>query len=243
MIDRFEAPHGTGRAEPTWSTRLWNRFLIPATVAGTGNPTPSLREVRLTGPAVAKLPWTPGQHVKVFFGPGLTNRDYSIWDRDEDGGIALRIFLHGDQGAGAHWAGSVRVGDRVSIGKPEGHLVARAGAAYHLFVGDDTAAVAFGAIARALPAASAVHGVIEVDAPAQRPELPRGDRLRWIYRRGQSAVASRRLLDAVRDLPLPAEPGVAYVAGEARTCQLIRRHLVQDRGWSRRDVVMTAFWH
>jgi NADPH-dependent ferric siderophore reductase len=47
---------------------------------------------------------------------------------------------------------------------------------------------------------------------------------------------------AVRALDLPAEPGVAYVAGEARTIQAVRAHLVRDRGWSRRDVVTKPFW-
>jgi NADPH-dependent ferric siderophore reductase len=89
---------------------------------------------------------------------------------------------------------------------------------------------------RALPAGADVRGVLEVD---DRSDFPRGDDFRWLSR----AVTSRRLLDGVRDLPLPPAPGVAYVAGEARTCQAIRRHLLNDRGWSRRDVVMTAFWH
>ena len=35
---------------------------------------------------------------------------------------------------------------------------------------------------------------------------------------------------ALRALHLPAEPGVAYVAGEARDCQSARRHLIAERG-------------
>jgi NADPH-dependent ferric siderophore reductase len=35
---------------------------------------------------------------------------------------------------------------------------------------------------------------------------------------------------------------VAYLAGEARTIQAVRRHLVEDRGWDRRAVVTHPFW-
>ncbi|WP_433221091.1 SIP domain-containing protein [Microtetraspora malaysiensis] len=46
----------------------------------------------------------------------------------------------------------------------------------------------------------------------------------------------------VRSLDLPGEPGVAYLAGEVRACQAVRGHLVGERGWSRRDVVVKPFW-
>ena len=36
-------------------------------------------------------------------------------------------------------------------------------------------------------------------------------------RAGASAASSETLLDAVRALKLPDEPGIAYLAGEART--------------------------
>jgi NADPH-dependent ferric siderophore reductase len=37
-------------------------------------------------------------------------------------------------------------------------------------------------------------------------------------------------------------PGIAYLAGEARTIQLLRRHLVSDRGWPRQAIRMKPFW-
>jgi NADPH-dependent ferric siderophore reductase len=35
---------------------------------------------------------------------------------------------------------------------------------------------------------------------------------------------------------------VAYVAGEARTCQAVRNRLVTELGWSRRQIVLKPFW-
>ncbi|WP_281259398.1 SIP domain-containing protein [Actinomadura meyerae] len=40
----------------------------------------------------------------------------------------------------------------------------------------------------------------------------------------------------------PAEPGIAYVAGEARTVQAVRAHLVRNRGRPRRSVLVKPFW-
>ena len=36
--------------------------------------------------------------------------------------------------------------------------------------------------------------------------------------------------------------GAAYLAGEARTIQLLRRQLVEERGWPRQAIVTKPFW-
>ncbi|WP_275423643.1 siderophore-interacting protein [Planobispora takensis] len=101
--------------------------------------------------------------------------------------------------------------------------------------GDETAAVAFGAMMRALPSPALAFGAISVGGPGDRLPVTRGDRLAWVNR-------PDGLLEAVRSMDLPDAPGVAYLAGEARTCQAVRGHLVSERGWSRRDVVVKPFW-
>ncbi|TDC16841.1 SIP domain-containing protein [Actinomadura bangladeshensis] len=57
-----------------------------------------------------------------------------------------------------------------------------------------------------------------------------------------SAADSAALVEAVRGLDLPAEPGIAYVAGEARTVQAVRARLVRERGRPRRSVLVKPFW-
>ncbi|WP_216899809.1 SIP domain-containing protein, partial [Nocardia alni] len=61
-------------------------------------------------------------------------------------------------------------------------------------------------------------------------------------RGADTAAASQTLLSAVRDLDLPPTPGRAYLAGEARTIQLITKHLVQERDWPRRAIRTKPFW-
>jgi NADPH-dependent ferric siderophore reductase len=211
--------------------------------------------VRIEGGDVDRLAWTPGQHVRVhvndmsnprnWLRPRDMLRTYSVWQWDcgDEGGegvIELCVLDHdASAGPGARWARQLRVGDPVTFGGPEGHFVLGDGP-YHVFAGEETAAVAFGAMLGALPAETPAYGVIEVDEPGDRLPLPR--ELDWRYRHGRPAAASPTLLEAFTRLELPAEPGIAYLAGEARTIQLLRRHLVSDRGWPRQAIRMKPFW-
>jgi NADPH-dependent ferric siderophore reductase len=204
-----------------------------------------IRRITITGDALRGLDWTPGQHVRVYVGdspPGLLPpgplRTYSIWDYRTDT-IDLAVLDHGD-GPGTRWARAARPGQDVLFMRPQGKLVAHQPASCHVFVGEETASVAFGAIARALAKDAVVHGVIEVDSPDER--LPMPDSVSWLYRDGGSAANSAAVVAEVTKLELPAEPGIAYVAGELRTLQEVRKHFVRDRGWPRRSVVIKPFW-
>jgi NADPH-dependent ferric siderophore reductase len=131
----------------------------------------------------------------------------------------------------------------VHFGRPEGSFVLRPEATHHVFVGEETASVAFGPMLGAVADPGRVHGCVETATEAGRLPLTHGDRLVWPLRGDASAEASAGLADAVRrlDLPDPAG-GAAYVAGEARTVQLIRQVLVRERGWDRKSVLTKPFW-
>jgi NADPH-dependent ferric siderophore reductase len=203
-----------------------------------------LRRITISATELRGQPWTPGQQVRVRTGDPKTGdrgpkRSYSVYAYDGDS-IELCIVDHGEDGPGTAWARRIAVGEPVDLSRPEGSFVLRQGAPYHLFAGDETASVPFAAMLRALPAKASVFGVVEVDGPEDRLPLP--DSITWAYRAGASAAASESLVAAVRELTLPDEPGIAYLAGEARTIQLVRKHLVKDRNWSKRNVVTKPFW-
>jgi NADPH-dependent ferric siderophore reductase len=232
--------------------RLLGQFFRAGQVLEVSPVAARMRRVTL---AVPELAWTPGQQVRVCVGAGGApaswldglRRTYSVWEYEgpaQPGGPAvmrLCVLDHGD-GPGARWARSVRAGDEVLFSAPAGPLVLRP-AAHHLFVGEETAAVAFGPMLRALagaPGAASWRAVLEVDAPASRLPLPDG--VTWCYRDGAPAASRDSLVAAVAGLHLPAGPGVAYVAGEARTVQAVAAHLVRERGWPRRAVRTKPFW-
>ncbi|WP_214324663.1 siderophore-interacting protein [Nonomuraea sediminis] len=202
---------------------------------------PRMRRITIGGPAIAGLTWTPGQHVRVLVGRGVLLRTYSVWHLDPTWEtLDLIGYDHGGDAPGAAWVRTARVGDQVSFTRPDGKLVVRQAAPYHLFIGEETASVAFGAMLRALRPTAQTFGVVEAEGSDDHLALPRP--LTRVSRRGPHTTPSTPLIEAVSDLPLPDAPGIAYLAGEARTIQAIRTHLVKDRNWPRRFVLAKPFW-
>ncbi|MEB3050570.1 siderophore-interacting protein [Mycolicibacter sp. MYC123] len=234
---------------------LRDALFLSATVGELEQLTPSLRRVRFAGPRLRGLAWIPGQHVRLQVAGLLDSvlrlhphdalRTYSIYDADPDGGTLDIVMLdHGyDRDVvtpARRWATTVCVGDNVSITRPQGNFAVRNDAPYHLFAGEETASVAFAAMLRALPAGAAVHGVIEAADAAGH--LPLARPLTHVERGEASAANSAVLADALRALELPDQPGVAYLAGEARTIQTLRKILITERGWDRRQIRTKPFW-
>ena len=227
-----------------------DRFALRAQVTAIEQAAGRTRLIRVAGPALEDLHWIPGQHVRVLTGGPLEHfsdllrtslRTYSIWSYTGDQ-IELCVYEHAEDGPGTRWAAELRVGDEVSFRRPEGRLVLDQGAPYHLFVGEETATVPFGAMLRALPDQIAAYAVLEAADPAARLTLPGKAAITWVDRGEASAASSTLLVEALRSAILPEGPGVAYVAGEARTCQAVRTHLVRERGWPRRSVIVKPFW-
>jgi len=138
------------------------------------------------------------------------------------------------------WMSGVSIGDRANLMRPQGHFVIRDNAPYHLFVGEETASVTFAAMLRSLPDSAEVHGVIE--GATRDDRLPLDRAVTHVERGDAPAANSAVLTDALRALPLPDHPGVAYLAGEARTIQAARRLLITERGWDRRSIHTKPFW-
>ncbi|GAA4979796.1 NADPH-dependent ferric siderophore reductase [Nonomuraea thailandensis] len=229
----------------TLARRLLDRMFLTGEVVEAEQVTARMRRVRIGGESLSGLRWTPGQHVRLLVGEGGplggVLRTYSIWRYDPDW-EALDVigFDHGGDSPGASWIRDVRAGQEISFTRPEGSFVVREEAPYHLFAGEETASVAFGAMLRALPEGAGVYGAVEAGSPDDHLDLPGG--LVRVCRGGASAAGSDVLVNAVRELELPDGPGVAYLAGEARTIQAVRAHLVGERGWQRRDVRTKPFW-
>ncbi|MDX3076769.1 siderophore-interacting protein [Streptomyces sp. MI02-7b] len=223
--------------------RLLDRFLLHGTVVSVERVAARMRRLRIEGPGLGGTACRPGQQVRVHV-DGLTRRTYSVWHHDPAGAIELCVMEHPEPGPGARWGAAAEVGTRVRLGRPEGSFVLRPEARHHVFVGEETAMPALGAMLAALPGDASVHGCVETATAEDRLPLAHADRLAWRLRGGTSAAASEGLAEAVRALDLPEDPagGAAYVAGEARTVQLVRGVLVRERGWDRRAVLTKPFW-
>ena len=196
--------------------------------------TARMRRLRIESDALAGLDVRPGQQVRVLV-TGLTLRTYSVWRYDPSGAVELCVLDHSEGGPGARWGKNVGTGEQVRLRKPEGTFTLRPDASHHVFVGEETASVAFGAILAALPEGARVSGCVETESDGDRLPSAHSDRLNWLTRGGTS------LPDAVQQLA-PEPSGIAYVAGEARTVQQVRQVLVRELGWDRRSVLTKPFW-
>jgi NADPH-dependent ferric siderophore reductase len=243
-----EAKHG--------SLRLLERLAHRATVERVEHATRRMRGITIVGTGLIGLDWMPGQQVRVMFKDPtqlrtwLSPRDlagmsrtYSLWDYDREAGrYQLIVMDHAGDGPGTRWSRTVQPGDTIFVGSPEGRFVARVPSSYHLFIGEETAAVCFGAILRGLPAGTPALGVLQAGTPEDHLDLPGGDGFVRVELGDRVASPSQVLLDAVRSLILPEGAGTAYLAGEAKTIQAIRRHLLNERGWTRPAILTKPFW-
>jgi NADPH-dependent ferric siderophore reductase len=234
---------------------LRDAVFLSATVSEIERLTPRMRRIRFSGPRLRGLTWTPGQHVRLQveslresvlrLHPYPVLRTYSIYDVDPDLG-ALDIVMVDHDGdpkdvtPARRWATATSIGDHAHITRPQGKLVIRHDARYHVFAGEETASVAFAAMLRSMHPTAEVYGVIEVATEADR--LPSATPLTRVERGDVPAANSAVLADALRGLPLPDYPGIAYLAGEARTIQTLRKILITERGWDRRQICSKPFW-
>jgi NADPH-dependent ferric siderophore reductase len=234
---------------------LRDAVFLSAVISEVEQLTPRMRRIRFSGRRLRGVTWTPGQHVRlqvaglgeslVRLHPHDALRTYSIYDADRELGTLDIVML--DHGAdpesltpARRWSRTVDLGDEIQFTRPQGNLVIRPDASYHVFAGEETASVAFAAMLRSLPPTAEVHGVIEAADHGDHLELARP--LHRVQRGEASAMDSAVLADALRALELPDHPGVAYLAGEARTIQTLRKILVTERGWDRRAIRTKPFW-
>ncbi|MFC4057541.1 siderophore-interacting protein [Planomonospora corallina] len=228
------------------------KYVVTAAVAETEPVTPTMRRIRLVADGPIAFPYTPGQHIRIqlkdplsvsgILRPADTLRTYTIWDfQPSERALELRAHLYEGDGIGLAWARTVRPGDPVTFWWPQGDFFTRE-APYHVFIGEETASAAFGPMIRGLGASARVYGVLESDSPEHDLPMPGPHRLHRVHRHGAPTASSRALLTAVAALDLPGNAGAAYVAGEARTCQMIRDYLVRQRNWSRTSIKVKPFW-
>ena len=234
-----------GRAGgPLADASLWHLEVVD-----TGPLGPTMQRMVLTAPGLDGLRYVAGQDLmlRVPRADGyVTNRRYTIRSFDVTcPAVTIDVSLHG-AGPGTDWIRAASVGDRIDAIGPRGKVTPRMEADWHLFIGDETFMPGALAMIEALPSASMVKALLEVDAPAdeQDPDSSAGQRLqlRWVHRMGDSVPGDASpLQEALADIALPVGVGHVYVAAEAGVVRSIQRHLTQ-RGLQQDQISGKAYW-
>lgn len=173
-------------------------------------------------------------------------RNYTVRSFRESGPdgpeIDVDFVLHGSaaegtSGPAAQWAATCRPGAAVALldegiaYNPAPELAHRA-----VLVADETALPAAAGILSSLPRDAVGSAVLEIPAAddAQELDAPAGVDVRWVVRDDPDATPGAAALAAATALPVPAEPGYAWTAGEQALAAGMRRH------WVRAGVPKTA---
>jgi NADPH-dependent ferric siderophore reductase len=157
--------------------------------------------------------------------------------------LTLDFVVHGDSGVAGPWAAGARAGDVLVFTGPNGDYRPDPSADWHLLLGDESALPAIAASLEALP--SDAHAVVRLvcDGPDHEIELPSpGDvDLTWLHRYGDERDESL-LLAAVEAVDFADGTPFGFVHGEADEIRGVRRHLLQERGLTRRDLSCSPYW-
>lgn len=156
--------------------------------------------------------------------------------------LDIDVVLHGDAGPGSTWAASTAPGDWVGLFGPGSANDPPAHAHWQLLAGDETALPAISAILEHTSLPTVVYVEVRDSAEQLDLRLPEATALTWLFRSGEPAHASSRLVDAVRAASLPPGRPYVWLAGEATKVQALRRHLLDDRNLDRTDVTFVGYW-
>jgi len=227
--------------------------------------TPRMVRVTLFGAQLAGFPGHgPDRRIKMFFPapgqerpalprassggplwpPGVARpaiRTYTVRRFDPRAGeLDVDFVLHHGEGPAAAWAQQAQPGAWVGVSDPGGRYEPDPAAEHHLVIGDETALPAVATVLAALPTGVVTQAVLEVADAAEEQDLPGTAHVEWVHR--GDAPAGRPLAEAVRAARLPGGRGQAWLSGESACVRELRRHLIDERGFGRREVYATGYW-
>lgn len=208
---------------------------------------PSLRQIRLGGDALLGFRFAPGQDLMLRLplpAGELVSRRYTIRRADPAAGLAdLNVVMHGD-GPAAQWANAALPGQQLDeVVGPRGKITLEGGAAWHLFLGDETYIPGTLAMLEALPRPALARAILEVSGVADQQAVagrPDGE-MSWLHRGRASPGEPGRLLDALRAWQPPPGRGHVYIAAEVRVALALRDELLAQ-GYSRDQVSAKGYW-
>lgn len=145
------------------------------------------------------------------------------------------FVLHDAPGPASDWAKRAAPGDKLIFVGPSPAYQPDPAADWHLLAGDETALPAIAAILDALPDDAVTRVFVEVEDATEEQPLPTP--VTWVHRADGGTLAS-----AVAAAVLPGGRVDAWLAGERSSMVALRAHLLDQRGFDRRQVRPTTYW-
>lgn len=211
------------------------------TVSKVESVSPGIARVTFYGDALADfVSLSFDDHVKFVFSDSsghTVRRDYTpVSCNPTERTIALEFALH-EQGAATTWARSAQIGQTATIAGPRGSMIIPMDYDWHLLVGDSAAMPAIRRRLLELPAGTRTFVVIQASNVADHCGFDSAAALdvTWVSRRDE-------LLSAVQKLQLPGGDGFVWAAGESACMHTLRESLLTQRGISKNNMRIAAYW-
>lgn len=227
---------------------------------------PHMQRVTLGGPGLRGFRGaSPDDHVKLFLpnrdgelvlpalganGPEFPPdrepspmRDYTPRRHDAARGeLTVDFVLHGD-GPASNWAAQAAPGQQLGAGGPRGSFVIAGDFDHYVLAGDETALPAIGRWLEEMPAGTRATALIELPETADRQPLhTHADvGIHWLERNGEAAADSRRLEQALQELPAIEGDVFHWIAAESGRARAMRQWLEQ-RGVPKDWIKATGYW-
>ncbi len=162
-------------------------------------------------------------------GPRPTMRDYTPlrWTTNT---LTVDFALH-DSGPATEWARTAPMGSWVGVAGPRGSMVVRKDLAWYCFLADATGLPAVERALSELPATAHIYLRLAIPEADRRAlgGLPQCD-VQWVD----------SLTEAAQSLPIPADEGFIWAAGEHHVMAQLRQILV-DKGASPKRMRISAY--
>jgi NADPH-dependent ferric siderophore reductase len=157
--------------------------------------------------------------------------------------LTVDFVVHGASGVAGPWAATAQPGDVLVFTGPNGGYRPDPATDWHLMVGDESAVPAIAVSLESLPMGARAVVRVVCDGPDHELELggPADVDVVWLHRHGDERDQSL-LLAAVEALDFGEGKPFGFVHGEADEIRGVRRHLLRERGLTRRDLSCSPYW-
>ncbi|KYO51072.1 siderophore-interacting protein [Tistrella mobilis] len=175
----------------------------------------------------------------------LPSRIFTIRRIDAAAGLLdIDFVLHDGAGPGAAWARDAAPGDVVGILGPAANGPKPAG--WYLLAGDETGLPGMARILEGLPAAVEGVALIEVADAAEEQAIaaPPGVQIRWLHRGAAAPGTTSLLIDALRQVAVPADHGgiFAWIGAEYTAFREMRGFLKAELGIPADRMIAFSHW-
>lgn len=196
--------------------------------------------VTFTGPLLAQFnSLSFDDHIKFIFTNSQgesVRRDYtprSFDNTKRELSIEFALHAHGDA---ADWARRARPGDQAIIAGPKGSMIIPHDFDWHLLIADASSLPAVARRLEELPADATVIALIQIEHDSDRRALHHSSAsvIRWVD-------SHQRLLEMVKEMPLPEGEGFSWIAGEHHFVLQARDWLL-EQGQPKELIKAAAYW-